>query len=172
MKLIMQRSYANNISSSTVTKFIGTEVEKSPAYGLRTLFVTSDDCQYALSHEFDINNVNHVYLNANHSDPFNIPIHVLLLLQQNLNVKYMTIEVFTREEFELIANIALEFDKILIMWSVAIPDVLSIGNRVTIKLDDSTFNHSNPGVYCMSALEFITNSHETKWNEYTQDTPI
>lgn len=168
----MNRDYVDGNVSSTITKFIGKEVEFSAAYGLSTLFVLSTEALFVKQFDFARYQVSHVYLNANHSDPYQIDESVMYYLQSCEYVRYMTIEVFDKEQFEYIQQHALQFTKILIMWSVAIPNVMSIGNRVTIKLDDSTFNHSNPGVYCMSALEFITNSHETKWNEYTQDAPI
>lgn len=168
----MKRDYTDGVTSSTVTKFIGKEVEMSLAYGLKTLFVISTETSFVRTFDFTANRVSHVYMNANHTDPLKINETDILYLQLHHNVRYMTIEVFNKEQFMYGQSLAAHYDKILIMWSVAIPNMKSIADRVTIKVDDLTFNHSNAGVYCMNASTFTNLSHETKWHEYTQDTPI
>jgi len=52
-----------------VSFFIGTEVEHTPAFGLRTLFVVGVQDPQIVLQEFNNNNCEHIYFGANQSFP-------------------------------------------------------------------------------------------------------
>ena len=45
-------------------------------------------------------------------------------------------------------------------------------DRLCIKVDDTDFNKTNPGVWTMSMNHFKQTSGFTSWKEYKQDQPI
>ena len=52
-----------------ISFFVGTEVEHTPAFGLRTLFVVGRQDPQIVLQEFDNNNCEHIYFGANQSFP-------------------------------------------------------------------------------------------------------
>jgi hypothetical protein len=59
----------NRQGHEEVSFFIGTEVEHTPAFGLRTLFVVGVQDPQIVLQEFDNNNCEHIYFGANQSFP-------------------------------------------------------------------------------------------------------
>ena len=59
----------NREGHEAVSFFIGTEVEHSPAYGLRTLFVVGVQDPQIVLQQFNNNDCEHIYFGANQSFP-------------------------------------------------------------------------------------------------------
>ena len=65
-----------------------------------------------------------------------------------------------------------EFYNFTAMISVVMPNLRQMNHNTTIKIDDKTWGHSNPGVWCHS-LEQITNRENfTGWEDYPEDERI
>jgi len=55
------------------------------------------------------------------------------------------------------------------MISVKLPYVQHLGYNATIKLDDTNFKGTNPGVWCHSLHNLLDRKVYTDWSQYTKD---
>ena len=55
------------------------------------------------------------------------------------------------------------------MVSVKLPDLTSLGQNATIKIDDIDFNKTNEGVWCITKDKLIDNAKFTDWAQYKDD---
>ena len=62
----MQRNYESG-KANNITFFTGIEIEKTPAFGLRTLFVVGVHDPYVILELARNNNCRHIYFGANQS---------------------------------------------------------------------------------------------------------
>jgi hypothetical protein len=62
-----------------------------------------------------------------------------------------------------------EKQRFIPMISVKLPGLLSLGYNATIKLDDTDFNATNPGVWCHAVHDLIPTTKFTNWDQYTSD---
>ena len=62
----MKRDYETGVKDN-VEFFVGTEVEKTPAYGMKTLFVTGIHSYITIKQHIANEQVEHVFFGANHS---------------------------------------------------------------------------------------------------------
>ena len=62
----MKRDYQSGVSDTPIF-FTGIEVEKTPAYGLTTLFVTGVQEAHEVQKHYDENKCEHIFFGANHS---------------------------------------------------------------------------------------------------------
>ena len=46
---------------------------------------------------------------------------------------------------------------------------MNMRGNIVLKIDDKDFKATNPGVWCWSVRDLITDEHFTEWNEYTKD---
>ncbi len=58
------------------------------------------------------------------------------------------------------------------MISVKLPYIRQFNYNATLKLDDTTWGKSNPGVWCHSLHELQQRSVYTDWKDYVGDTVI
>ena len=65
-----------------------------------------------------------------------------------------------------------EHDKYISMISVKLPYIKQFNYNATLKIDDTTWGHSNPGVWCHSLHELQKRRVYTDWSEYVGDTTI
>ena len=156
--------------------FIGTEVEYSPAYGKRTLFVVGvrDGTEIqarALAYKCE-----HIYFGANQSfDPktdeeFDAWLNMISLF---LRSGYLCTLDFDVKHFERIAETKIgETTTFIPMVSVKLPCIQHIGINATIKLDDRDFKATNPGVWCHSLKDLQNKKSFTDWSKYTTDETI
>jgi hypothetical protein len=63
----MQRDYADGVVENNIIFFIGNEVEHTPAYGMKTLFVTGIQPVEAIEGILANNEIKHIFFGANHS---------------------------------------------------------------------------------------------------------
>lgn len=181
----MNRDYSDGISDA-VTMFVGTEVEHTPAFGMRTLFVVgiqnpAEIHAAAMAHECD-----HIYFGANQSFPKDIQINdahswgqweemIVTLLKsgrsQTHNYK-CTLDIDVGCVEGLLEGPLCEYHNFIPMISVKLPYLQQLGYNATIKLDDKDFKATNPGVWCHSLHELKNRSVFTDWSKYTQDKVI
>ena len=162
-----------------VNFFIGREVEHSPAYGHRTLFVVGVQDAGVILNLVKNNDCTHVYFGANQSFP-NPEINdkptwddweemILECLQAGL---LCTLDLDVKAAEGLVEGPLVEYNNFIPMISVKLPYVQMLGYNATLKIDDIDFAKSNPGVWCHSIHDLRDRKVFTDWSKYTQDEVI
>ena len=169
----------NREGHKEISFFIGKEVEHTPAFGLKTLFVVDlQDSQIVLQEAMN-NNCTHIYFGANQSFP---------RLDTNDGDSWREWESMISDCLEkgflctldldsacaegLCESSLVEFNNFIPMISVKLPYIQLLGYNATLKLDDKDFAKSNPGVWCHSIHELRDRSKFTDWSKYTKDEVI
>ena len=157
--------------------FVGTEVEHRPAYGQRTLFVVGLQPKEEILARALNNNCPHIYLGANQSfapkdsdwDHWNVLITDLLRdgiwLTLDFDSEYAKHPWFHDNGW-------CEFDNFIPMISVKVPHIRLFNYNATVKVDDTGFKESNPGVWCHRLHDLMDRSKFTDWSKYTKDEVI
>ena len=169
----------NRAGHEEVNFFIGSEVEHSPAYGLRTLFVVGIQDASVIINLVKNNNCTHVYFGANQSFP-NPDVNdgptwrewedmIQECLQQGL---LCTLDLDSTCAEGLAESGLVEYNNFIPMISVKSPYIQRMGYNATIKLDDTDFAKTNPGVWCHSLHELRNRKVFTDWSKYTKDEVI
>ena len=65
-----------------------------------------------------------------------------------------------------------EYDNYISMISVKLPYMKQFNYNATIKLDDTTWGHSNSGVWCHSLHNLQSRDVYTDWKDYKGDENI
>ena len=173
----------NRAGHNEVDFFVGGEVEHTPAFSKKTLFVVgrqllADIEKYAREHKTP-----HIYMAANHS--FDLSGHA----NNNLGIEYWdeTITSLLKSGFMVTLDYpAYQHEEVLTMiraetWhsrnfvpllSVRIPKVETSSQNLTVKIDDVDFNSTNPGVWCMHYKDLTDSNKFTGWAEYGSDVVI
>lgn len=173
----MNRPGHNNISM-----FLGKEVEHSPAYGLKTLFVVGvqpvEDIEKILNDPYTKlgnESIQHIYFGANQSFPTGRSTGQDWTRWTNMISPFImrgywcTLDIDVSDAEGLLETGLTEHYKFIPMISVKLPYLQQLGYNATIKLDDKDFAATNPGVWCHS-LHHLTNRRTfTNWSEYTKD---
>ena len=159
--------------------FIGTEVEHTPAYGKKTLFVIGvQNYRDILSIVAD-QHIEHVYFGANMSFP-KIAVNdgagwapwetmIYAVLEHNI---LCTLDVDIACVEGLLESGLTENHNFIPMISAKLPYINQLGYNATLKLDDRDFRATNPGVWCHSLHTLQKRSAFTDWSKYTKDEPI
>jgi len=165
-----------------VNFFVGTEVEHSPAFGKRTIFVVGvqpvEQIAWAIG-EADSkvrDPITHVYFGANQSfpnpktDDAETWTKWETMLQHFLKAGYWTtLDIDSICVEGLSQGIVVDHPMFIPMISVKLPHLQLLGYNATIKLDDKDFAASNPGVWCHSLHDLKDRSKFTSWDQYTKD---
>ena len=153
--------------------FIGTEVEHSPAYGQRTLFVIGIQNPKEILARALNNNCPHIYLGANQSfNPTTIKEYedwefiMLALLKDNI---WVTLDYDVKHHENVLEGGMTEYDTFIPMISVKLPYIRQLNYNATLKLDDKDFNATNPGVWSHSLHDLMDRKVFTDWSKYTKD---
>ena len=135
--------------------FIGTEVEHTPAYGQRTLFVIGLQNPKEILARALNNNCPHIYLGANQS--FEITgEHGTdaeqagwdLMVNLCIGAGYLVTLDFDLEDLEWVQESGYsENNNFIPMISVKVPYIEQLGYNANIKIDDVDFNATNKGVW-------------------------
>jgi hypothetical protein len=169
----------NRAGHEQVDFFVGREVEHSPAFGHKTLFVVGiQDASVIVSMVMN-NNCSHVYFGANQSFP-NPETNdgdtwrewegmIIECLQRGL---LCTLDLDVKSAEGLAEGSLIEYNNFIPMISVKLPYLQLLGYNATIKLDDRDFAATNPGVWCHQLHDLKDRSRFTDWSKYTQDEVI
>lgn len=156
--------------------FIGTEVEHTPAHGMRTLFVVGPQDPTEILIRALNNKCPHIYLGANQSFcPETIEEETQW---DSLLSTLVKDEILVTLDFDVtwsewvLETIAVEYDNFIPMISVRLPYIKQLGYNATIKLDDKGFKETNPGVWCHQLHDLMGRDKFTPWTEYTKDKVI
>ena len=156
--------------------FTGTEVEHSPAFGHKTLFVVGfHDGQTIISLAKN-NKCTHVYFGANQSFP-NPKVDDAgqwkpwenMIIESLQSGFLCTLDLDVQAAEGLVEGPLIEYNNFIPMISVKLPYIQLLGYNATIKLDDRDFAKTNPGVWCHSLHDLKDRKKFTDWSKYTND---
>ncbi len=173
----------------TRTFFTGVEVEHTVAYGLDTLFIVGTPSIDEINNEIHRVSSEPYSTLYNNRKPFNLK-HLYFGTSQS----YKHIDAVTAERFKNLINyyltqtdywVTLDFDvadivrvqeagfcehnRFIPMISVKIPDIRLLNYHATLKLDDTMWGHSNPGVWTHHLQSLLSKVVYTDWSAYKGD---
>jgi hypothetical protein len=169
----MNREGHNNASI-----FVGTEVEHTPAYGLKTLFVVGIQSVELIDAAYIAHKCKHIYFGANQSFPAIDTNNSTWTVWENMIYPFLskgylcTLDIDANQIEGLLESGLTERNNFIPMISVKLPYLQQLGYNATIKLDDKDFAASNPGVWCHSLHSLLDRNKFTDWSKYTQDEVI
>jgi len=169
----------NRDGHQNISFFIGTEVEHTPAFGLRTLFVVGLQDSQIIQQEAKNNDCEHIYFGANQSFPA-LEINDAdawreweMMIQDCLSAGWLcTLDLDHAQAEGLLESALVEFNNFIPMISVKLPYIRQFGYNAVLKIDDKDFAATNPGVWCHSLHNLQKRSVFTDWSKYTQDEVI
>jgi len=163
----MKRDYNSGVAEE-VTFFIGTEIEKTPAYNLKTLFVVGIQDIDTIKTIYNEKQCKHIYLGANQSYESGVDWH-------NFVHEVLSLGVLTTVDFDVSYATDVcesgygEHSNAICQVSVKVPYATQLGYNATIKIDDTDFKASNPGVWCHQLHDLMDRGKYTDWTQYTND---
>jgi hypothetical protein len=164
----MKRDYDSGVTSEGVNFFVGTEVEHTPQFGKKTLFVVGVQNFEEIVEHADKAGVDHIYLGANMSwskdeswDEMVFP-----LLKDGY---WVTLD-FPVQDIEWVLECGYtEYNRFIPMISVKMPYIDLLGYNACLKVDDKDFDATNPGVWVHRVHDLKDKSKFTDWSKYTTD---
>lgn len=167
----MKRTYSNQ-ESQTAELFCGIEVEHTPAYGMKTLFVVGCLPSDQVADAADRQGVSHIFFGANHSFSWSNstwPVWEKLICDF-LDREYLcTLDIPVIDSENLLESRVNEYDNFIPQIRIPLPYIQQWNYNTTVKLDDSGFSHSNPGVWCHSLHDLRSRETFTPWCRYKED---
>ena len=159
-----------------VVYFIGTEVERTAMYGEKTLFVVGIQPWEEIQKRADEHGIRHLYFGTSQSfHPNNDDDYEAweTMIKPLLKLGYWCTLAFGVEYANDVLECGFdEYDKYISMISVKLPYIKQFNYNATIKLDDTTWGKSNPGVWCHSVHDLMDRKVYTDWKDYVGDTVI
>ena len=168
----MKRDYTDGVADNVVF-FIGNEVEHTPAFGMRTLFVTGVQPVDAIAQ--NLQGCEHIFFGANHS--FNPAFNdyngwkaweemIEFFLEKgylcSLDIPLSAVEEFHDGGLNEHANFIPQI-------RVPIPYIKLWNYNTMLKIDDKDFKATNPGVWSHSLHTLMDRSKFTDWSQYKND---
>jgi hypothetical protein len=169
----MKRDYDNG-SSEGVVFFTGIEIEHTPAYGKKTLFVTG--VQHLEQVALNLQGCEHIFFGANHSFHPKDNLDWARwegMIQYFLEKGYLCsldIPIDVAEEFH--ENGLNEYNNFIPQIRVPLPYIKLWNYNTMLKIDDKDFNATNPGVWSHSLHDLQDRSKFTSWDAYKNDKVI
>jgi hypothetical protein len=171
----MKREYDTG-TAEAITYFVGTEIERTPAYGMKTLFVVGVQRPEEIIAYAEDWECKHIYFGANQSfpkigcDDARIWKQWEFMIQQCLDADFWcTLDLDVACVEGLLEGPFVEYRRFIPQLSVKIPYLTQLGYNATIKIDDKDFDASNPGVWCHQLRNLTTTETFTDWDQYGKD---
>jgi hypothetical protein len=168
----MNRDYTTGTADNIVF-FVGNEVEHTPAYGMKTLFVTGVQPVEAIIGALTNQDITHIFFGANHSfNPKEFNEHkeweemIFHFLKQDylcsLDIPMSQVEEFHESGY-------CEYDNFIPQIRVPIPYIRLWNYNTMLKIDDKDFKATNPGVWSHSLHSLLDRKNFTDWSQYKND---
>jgi len=171
----MKRDYTDGVAKD-ITFFTGIEIEKTPAYGMKTLFVVGVHDDQIITTMAQNNDCTHIYFGANQSfktegvnDAQNWRMWedmIYVCLEQGY---WCTLDLDVSEVEGLLESGLVEKQQFIPQISVKLPYLQQLGYNATIKIDDKDFKATNPGVWCHNLHDLLDRNKFTSWDQYGKD---
>jgi len=169
----------NRTGHNNTSLFVGTEVEHSPAYGQKTLFVVGIQPYELISVAANVHKCSHIYFGANQSFPDYDTNSSEWTRWENMIHPFLTEGYWCTLDIDvscvegLLESGLTEQNQFIPMISIKLPYIQQLGYNATIKLDDKDFAATNPGVWCHSVHTLMQRDQVfTGWDKYTKDEVI
>ncbi len=170
----MKRAYDNGVKDD-VNFFVGTEIEHTPAYGKRTLFVVGLHNPDKIAKLAEAMDITHIYLGANHSfNNTNLMYWEAVIIELLKRDFWVTLD-FDHKYYNDIADCLVawnEYDRFITQISVKLPYASLLNYNTCVKIDDKDFRATNPGVWVHQLHDLQDRLKFTDWSQYTNDKPI
>ena len=166
----MKRDYGSG-QANNVVFFTGVEIEHTPAYGKKTLFVTG--VQHIEHISLNLQGCEHIFFGANHSFHPKDNLDWARwegMIQYFLEKEYLCsldIPIDVAEEFH--ENGLNEYNNFIPQIRVPLPYIKLWNYNTMLKIDDKDFNATNPGVWTHSLHTLMDRSKFTDWEQYKND---
>jgi len=168
----MKRDYSTGVEDD-INFFVGTEIEHTPAFGMRTLFVTGVQSGPDIQSRALAYKCKHIFFGANHSfNPTGYDEHkawedmIMLFLKSDylcsLDIPLNQVEEFNEGGLN-------EWDNFIPQIRVPIPYIKLWNYNTMLKIDDKDFKATNPGVWSHSLHDLQDRSKFTSWDKYSND---
>jgi hypothetical protein len=171
----MKREYDTGTAEG-ITFFTGTEIERTPAFGMKTLFVVGVHNEQVVVELAREHNCTHIYFGANQSFQTNGVNDIETwrpweeMIQGCLDADFWcTLDFDVKETEGLLESGLTEYRRFIPQISVKLPYLTQLGYNATIKIDDKDFEASNPGVWCIPIGAVTQRKYFTNWDEYGKD---
>ena len=176
----MKRDYKTGEADS-ITFFTGIEVEKTPAFGMKTLFVTGIQSFHDIMEFYNREGCEHIFFGANHSfnpgtnfpedadewTPWDNMIKAFLTAGKlcSLDIPISLAEAFLESPL-------IEYDNFIPQLRIPLPYAKLWNYNTMLKIDDKDFKATNPGVWCHSLHDLMDKEKFTDWTKYGLDKVI
>lgn len=176
----MKRDYENG-EHDNVVFFTGIEVERTPAYGKKTLFVTGVQDVGVIADHYENEKCEHIFFGANHSftPGVNFPDDaddwdewedmMWYFLEKGVPC---TLDVPLSHAEALLETRMIETDLFIPQIRIPLPYIKQYNYNTMIKIDDVDFRATNPGVWCHRLHNLMDDKKFTDWSEYGLDKPL
>jgi len=166
----MKRNYTSG-EHDNIQFFTGLEVEHTPAFGMKTLFVTGIQSSEDIAK--NLQGCEHIFFGANHSfNPKNYSewrewdIMIQFFLDKDylcsLDIPISAVEEFNDSGLN-------EYNNFIPQIRVAIPYLKLWNYNTMLKIDDKDFNATNPGVWSVPMGAITQRKYFTPWRNYKKD---
>ena len=173
----MNRDYETG-TADNITFFTGVEVEKTPAYGMKTLFVTGLQDPDTIGHFYNEEQCKHIFFGANHS--FNPGIKFPQdagnwdrwekMIQHFLDKGMLcSLDLPLSHAEALLESTMICSDNFIPQIRIPLPYVKQYNYNTMLKIDDKDFKATNPGVWCHSLHDLMDREKFTDWTKYGLD---
>ena len=146
--------------------FIGVEVERTPLFGMKTLFVVGQQNPKEILQRMLEHKIEHVYLGCGYTFNPETSGDWKELLKADV---WITVD-FNAKYCELVLEMGWdEYNKFVSMISVPMPYVNQFNYNATLKIDDKAFKGPNGGVWCHQMHNLRNRTAYTDWSAYVGD---
>ena len=166
----------NTEERQNVVYFTGYEVEHTVAYGMFTLFVVGTPPLEDILKLAEEKMVQQIYFGTSQSfnprtcDEWKVWNTVI---SGCLNAGYwVTLDFDVKYASEIHEEGWNDHNRFIPMISVKIPYIKLYNYNATLKIDDSTWGKTNPGVWTHHLPSLMEKDKFTYWDQYTQDTEL
>jgi hypothetical protein len=169
----------NTEERQNVVYFTGFEVEHTICHGMFTLFVVGTPPADEILAKAKEHDVKHIYFGTSQSFP-NIKTDdadewnkwEAVIKTCLTNGYWCTLDLDVNQAEGLLESGLCEFQRFVPMISVKLPYIGLFNYNTTVKIDDTTWGATNPGVWTHQLHDLMSNDKYTYWDEYTKDTEI
>ena len=161
-----------------VDYFVGTEVENTIMKGERTLFVVGIKDPQEIAELAEQHEIKHLYFGTSQS--FNPKAMTMEeykpwddVIKGCLDAGYwVALDYDVKHHEGVIESGYCEYPKFIPMISVKLPYINQLNYNATLKLDDTTWGATNPGVWTHHLQSLMAKDKYTYWDQYTQDAEL
>jgi hypothetical protein len=157
----------------SVEYFTGIEVEHTPHLGQKTLFVVGVKPYNDIVTRVEQEGIKHIYLGTSQS--FNPADFSQWSAWDRMIVQLLKNDFFVTLDFDVAYSETVleyswnEYENFTAMISVKLPNIRQYNYSATLKIDDVTWGHSNPGVWSYPLHDMLKRESFTPWHAYAGD---